>query len=162
MESMEEYYATINDPCTRGAIFIGVCRGKVAEGLDFADANGRAVIITGIPFPPFKDSKVQLKWRYMNDVRGGLSGQAWYNLEAARAVNQAVGRIIRHRNDFGAILLLDCRFNLAKHQSQLSTWIKRHFNKSNSLNNFGQVISSIARFFQRHRTVQTVKKNGSL
>ena len=26
---------------------MAVCRGKVAEGLDFADNNGRAVLITG-------------------------------------------------------------------------------------------------------------------
>ena len=31
---------------------------KVSEGLDFADANGRAVIITGIPYPPKVDPKV--------------------------------------------------------------------------------------------------------
>ena len=31
---------------------------KVSEGLDFADANGRAVIVTGIPFPPKLDPKV--------------------------------------------------------------------------------------------------------
>jgi hypothetical protein len=35
-----------------GAVFMGVCRGKMSEGMDFADANGRAVIITGLPFPP--------------------------------------------------------------------------------------------------------------
>jgi len=40
----------------------------------------------------------------------GLTGQQWYTLEAVRAVNQAVGRVIRHRNDFGAIILLDQRW----------------------------------------------------
>ena len=34
---------------------------KVSEGLDFADANGRAVIVTGIPFPPKLDPKVSRK-----------------------------------------------------------------------------------------------------
>jgi hypothetical protein len=34
-----------------------VCRGKVSEGLDFADANGRAVVITGLPFPNTKDPR---------------------------------------------------------------------------------------------------------
>lgn len=34
-----------------GAIFFAVCRGKVSEGLDFADDNARAVLIIGIPFP---------------------------------------------------------------------------------------------------------------
>lgn len=27
-----------------GALFLAVCRGKVSEGLDFADGNARAVI----------------------------------------------------------------------------------------------------------------------
>lgn len=57
LETMEDYYVNIQDPRTKGAIFMGVCRGKVAEGLDFADKNGRAVI-TGIPYPPWKEPKV--------------------------------------------------------------------------------------------------------
>lgn len=40
-------------------------------------------------------------------VTGAVVG--WWE-QAARAVNQAVGRVIRHRNDFGAILLADERF----------------------------------------------------
>lgn len=32
----------------KGAIFNGVCRGKMSEGVDFADCRGRVVIITGI------------------------------------------------------------------------------------------------------------------
>ena len=32
-----------------GALFMAVCRGKVSEGLDFADNNARAVItVSGI------------------------------------------------------------------------------------------------------------------
>ena len=30
--------------CVTGALFLAVCRGKVSEGLDFADNNARAVI----------------------------------------------------------------------------------------------------------------------
>jgi hypothetical protein len=33
----------------------------VSEGLDFANDNGRAVIITGLPYPPYKDPRVVLK-----------------------------------------------------------------------------------------------------
>lgn len=33
-----------SDICQDGAIFFAVCRGKVSEGLDFADDNARAVI----------------------------------------------------------------------------------------------------------------------
>ena len=31
-----------------GALFIAVCRGKVSEGMDFADNNARAVLTVGI------------------------------------------------------------------------------------------------------------------
>ena len=34
----------------------------------------------------------------------------WYSQEAARAVNQAIGRVIRHRHDYGAIIFCDDRF----------------------------------------------------
>jgi regulator of telomere elongation helicase 1 len=42
----------------QGAILFAVCRGKVSEGLDFADSKARAVIVTGIPFAPAYDPKV--------------------------------------------------------------------------------------------------------
>ncbi len=57
-EAMSRFYSEIRNPTLQGAIFFAVCRGKVAEGLDFADNHGRAVIITGLPFPPAMDPKV--------------------------------------------------------------------------------------------------------
>ena len=39
-----------------------------------------------------------------------LTGQQWYRQQATRAVNQAIGRVIRHKDDFGAILLCDTRW----------------------------------------------------
>lgn len=66
---MNEYYEKIKDPSCKGAIFMAVCRGKVSEGLDFANANGRAVLITGLPFPPLKDPRVILKQRYLEEIR---------------------------------------------------------------------------------------------
>lgn len=38
-----------------------------------------------------------------------LSGNNWYKQQASRAVNQAIGRVIRHRQDYGAIFLCDHR-----------------------------------------------------
>ena len=41
---------------------------------------------------------------------------------ACRALNQAVGRCLRHRGDYGAILLIDERFRHPRHQQHLSRW----------------------------------------
>ncbi len=48
----------VGDSTVDGSLFIAVCRGKVSEGLDFADNNARAVICVGIPFPNVKDIQV--------------------------------------------------------------------------------------------------------
>lgn len=133
---------------------MAVCRGKVSEGLDFANENGRAVIITGLPFPPLKDPRVILKKKYLEENRKRdralLSGDEWYVLEAARAVNQAIGRVIRHRFDYGAILLCDQRFANPRQQQQLSKWIQGHLKAIDMRSNvtFGKHIGDINRFFR--------------
>lgn len=163
VNTMDEYYARINEPSSKGAIFMAVCRGKVSEGLDFADVNGRAVIITGLPYPPFKDPKIVLKKKYLDENRTRqnemLSGNDWYFLEASRAVNQAIGRVIRHKNDYGAILLCDTRFNNQQQKNQLSGWIQKHLKAQVPNQPFGQVIGELSRFFKNaERTVNKMKK----
>lgn len=53
-----------------------------------------------------------------------LSGQGWYDQSAMRAVNQALGRVIRHMNDWGAVFLLDSRFQQSNRINQLSKWVR--------------------------------------
>ncbi|CAN9511201.1 unnamed protein product [Ophioblennius macclurei] len=113
-----------------GALLIAVCRGKVSEGLDFTDDNARAVVTVGIPFPNIKDLQVELKMKY-NDQhcssRGVLPGHCWYEIQAYRALNQALGRCIRHRNDWGALILVDDRYrnNPNKYTTGLSKWVRQ-------------------------------------
>ena len=68
----------MKDPHLSGAIFFAVCRGKVSEGVDFADNNGRGVIVTGLPFPSVNDPKVKLKKEYLEtsakEKKSSLSG----------------------------------------------------------------------------------------
>ena len=46
--SLENYRKACD--CGRGAVFLSIARGKVAEGVDFDGHYGRAVIIYGIPY----------------------------------------------------------------------------------------------------------------
>ncbi|XP_041080710.1 regulator of telomere elongation helicase 1-like isoform X3 [Polyodon spathula] len=151
-EVMDSYYAKVSDPKASGASFFAVCRGKASEGLDFSDTNGRAVIITGLPFPPRMDPKIILKMQFLDEMQrkatGGvkfLSGQEWYRQQASRAVNQAIGRVIRHRHDFGAIFLCDHRFMNNDARSQLPSWV-RPFVKV--YDNFGHIIRDVSQFFR--------------
>lgn len=41
-----------------------------------------------------------------------MSGEEWYQVDALRAVNQAIGRVLRHKDDFGAVVLVDSRLLL--------------------------------------------------
>ncbi|KAJ8868596.1 hypothetical protein PR048_030134 [Dryococelus australis] len=146
--AINEYYTKIMDPIVKGACFMAVTRGKVSEGLDFADMNGRGVIVTGIPFPPCMDPRVVLKRTYLDELvkenASNLSGQSWYQLEASRAVNQAVGRVIRHAKDYGAILLCDERFRRSSFSNQLSSWIQPHIRV---FKHFGEVTRVVKDFF---------------
>ncbi|KAL3375442.1 hypothetical protein AABB24_006752 [Solanum stoloniferum] len=153
--AIEDYMAKLKDKSASGAVFFAVCRGKVSEGLDFTDHAGRAVVITGIPFATRTDPKVRLKREFLDQQMAlqptgskVLTGEDWYTQQATRAVNQAVGRVIRHKHDFGAIIFCDERFTYSNRQSQISRWIQPHI-KCHS--KFGEVVFSLTRFFRDGR-----------
>lgn len=126
--AMEKHRANVD--ARIGSILFAVCRGKISEGIDFSDEYGRCVIITGLPYPSLYEPKVRLK-RELCDKKQrrlgtgiGTSGNDWYGIQAIRAVNQAIGRAVRHRYDYGAVLLCDERFRDEKVRNILSSWIK--------------------------------------
>ncbi|KAL0917929.1 hypothetical protein M5K25_013038 [Dendrobium thyrsiflorum] len=150
--AIEDFEAKLHDRTTLGAIFFAVCRGKVSEGLDFADQTGRGVIVTGMPFSMKTDPKVRLKREYLDqqailrkDSKDVLTGESWYVQQAARAVNQAIGRVIRHRHDYGAIVLCDERFAQQSYQCQMSYWLRPYVK---CYPKFGDVVFQMTRFFR--------------
>ncbi|KAG0454368.1 hypothetical protein HPP92_025672 [Vanilla planifolia] len=137
----------------RGAAFLAVCRGKVSEGIDFSNDNARVVVIVGIPFPNRNDIQVMLKKKYNNTYKSSknlLSGSDWYCHQAFRALNQAAGRCIRHRFDYGAIILLDERYEEQRNLAYVSKWLR---NSIKICNNFDDSMKDLQRFFQdvKHR-----------
>ncbi|KFW61251.1 Fanconi anemia group J protein [Pygoscelis adeliae] len=153
-ELLKIYYDAIKCKGEKdGALLIAVCRGKVSEGLDFCDENARAVITIGIPFPNVKDLQVELKRKYNDqykNTRGLLPGSQWYEIQAYRALNQALGRCIRHRNDWGALILVDDRFrnNPNKYITGLSKWIRQQIQHHE---NFHSALESLHAFAIRNQ-----------
>ena len=91
----------------------------------------RAVFMVGLPFPNARDDRVRLKMQHedvksreSNACGGGGGGSAWYKTQAYRAVNQAVGRVIRGRADFGAVFFMDRRFGDPDVVGSLSKWLR--------------------------------------
>ena len=80
----------------------------------------------GIPYAVRNDPEVDMKYQYndINRKRGLLSGNDWYTTQAFRALNQALGRAIRHQNDWGAIILIDERFLEVRHMNLLPAWVQ--------------------------------------
>ncbi|KNC52066.1 tumor necrosis factor receptor superfamily member 6B [Thecamonas trahens ATCC 50062] len=157
---IDEFYAAVRSVSGRsgaasgaGAIFFAVCRGKVSEGLDFADANGRAVVVTGLPYPNTYDPKVKLKRKFLDEKmrrgEGKLSGGDWYSQQASRAVNQAIGRVIRHKDDYGAILLCDERFARRDNLNQLPLWLRAY---TQVFASFGEATRGLTQFFRYVKT----------
>ena len=130
--TLETFGRSVWDGERKGGLFLAVYRGKVSEGLDFKDANARAVFCVGIPFPAVGDVKVRLKKEYNSSpyarAERMLPGGDWYAHQAFRAYNQALGRCVRHLHDYAAIFLVDARF--AKHadadrnKSMVSKWMR--------------------------------------
>ncbi|CAB3245725.1 unnamed protein product [Arctia plantaginis] len=129
-EMMKEFYEYV--ATEKGALLFAVYRGKVSEGMDFKDHQARAVICMGIPYPNTYEIAVKAKMEY-NDrhrSRGLLSGKDWLRVQAYRALNQAVGRCVRHKLDWGGVVLADDRYTKPFYTEHLSKWVQRMLNSN--------------------------------
>ncbi|XP_062194619.1 uncharacterized protein LOC133897806 [Phragmites australis] len=131
-----------------GAALLAVCRGKVSEGIDFSDDNARVVVIVGIPFPNINDVQVKLKKRYNDSYKSSkhlLNGSEWYCHQAFRALNQAAGRCIRHKSDYGGIILIDERYQEDRNLVYISKWLRNAIKQYGS---FQDTMDGLKKFFQ--------------
>uniref|UniRef100_A0A8C5KTB7 BRCA1 interacting protein C-terminal helicase 1 n=1 Tax=Jaculus jaculus TaxID=51337 RepID=A0A8C5KTB7_JACJA len=103
---------------------------------------------------------VELKRQY-NDryskLRGLLPGRQWYEIQAYRALNQALGRCIRHKNDWGALILVDDRFNNNPNRyiSGLSKWVRQQIRHHAT---FASALESLTEFSKTHQKTTDVPK----
>ncbi|EAN79885.1 helicase-like protein [Trypanosoma brucei brucei TREU927] len=139
--------ATVRGP----AVFASVFRAKVSEGIDFADCMARLVVCVGVPLQPLKSWTVQAQRRY--------SGEEWYVNDAVRAVNQALGRCIRHSRDFGAMVLLDDRFEQMNLQQSLSRWCREELRVHHS---HASLADDLHEFFRTCRGGNAIAKDSHL
>lgn len=103
----------------QGAVLCGVFRGRNAEGSNFPYEEARGVVLVGVPYADYSDPVVKTQINYFNRKKKGM-GDRWYMMDAFRAANQAMGRGIRHTDDWCSFILMDRRYET--HKKLISEW----------------------------------------
>ena len=103
-----------------GGIFISVFRGKISEGINFNHNLARVLINIGIPFINKNNEKYGLKEQFFEKKNKDFD--QWIKNDAIFAMNQACGRLLRDKTDYGVILNVDLRNE--RHISLFSGWLK--------------------------------------
>ena len=103
----------------KGAVLLAVFRGRNSEGSNFPYEEARGIFNVGLPYADYKDPFVKAQIEYLNRRKPRL-GNLWYVMDAFRAANQALGRGIRHRDDWCHFYLMDRRY--VTHWRFISKW----------------------------------------
>ncbi|KAG7522150.1 ATP-dependent DNA helicase DDX11 [Solea senegalensis] len=140
-----------------GALLFSVVGGKMSEGINFSDDLGRCVVMVGMPYPNIKSPELQEKMTYLDKHlphSGGRSpGQALIENLCMKAVNQSIGRAIRHRGDYSSIVLCDRRYSRAATLSKLPSWIR---DRTSTHTSFGPAFAALRKFFQEKKREETL------
>lgn len=135
-DTFKAYSTAITASPAKGAILLSVIGGKLSEGINFSDALGRCVLVVGLPFPNLNTPEWKAKLEYIGQkavARGelaGKAGRAHAENVCMRAVNQTIGRVIRHKNDWASIVLMDARYAQERIRGKLPGWIKKSLPKT--------------------------------
>ncbi|XP_071846175.1 ATP-dependent DNA helicase DDX11-like [Apostichopus japonicus] len=135
-----------------GAILFCVVGGKMSEGINFSDDMGRCVIMVGLPYANIQSPELKEKMDYLNAtmplIQGRTAGQVHYENMCMKAVNQSIGRAIRHKDDYATIVLVDHRYGRPSVQTKLPGWIYKQLHTTEK---FGKAFALIRQFFVSKR-----------
>ncbi|MBS7247615.1 MAG: helicase C-terminal domain-containing protein [Candidatus Jordarchaeales archaeon] len=129
------------------AVLFAVVRGKLSEGANFPDEAGRGAIMVGIPYPNVSDPKVMAQKEYYERVEKGM-GRKWYLDHSFNAVNQSLGRVWRHKDDYAVGVLLDARYSWRESRKRLSPWLAERTTYVDPRTPFQTVERMIRTFFE--------------
>ena len=143
--ALDNYRRACN--CGRGAVFLSVARGKVAEGIDFDRHYGRAVIMYGVPYQYTLSRVLRARLEYLRETFQ-IKEADFLAFDAVRQAAQCVGRVIRSKADYGLMVFADKRYNSHDKRGKLPGWITTHLQEQ-QLNLSTDMAVQIARAFMR-------------
>ncbi|OUC47610.1 DNA repair helicase [Trichinella nativa] len=144
-------FGTNNNSEKNGAFLFAVVGGKMSEGINFSDALARCVIMVGLPYPDISSSELKIKMKYLDEHVSNKNsainaGREFYENICFKAVNQSIGRAIRHKDDYSAIIFLDSRYRNRKLWSKFSSWIRHLIIEADS---FSTASNSLKKFYSQ-------------
>ena len=110
--------------CGRGAVFLSVARGKVAEGIDFDRHLGRAVMMIGVPFQYVKSLTLRARLDFLH-TKFQIDESEFITFDAMRQAAQCAGRVIRGKTDYGLMIFADYRYSQESRRNKLPRWIRK-------------------------------------
>ncbi|KAF0927648.1 hypothetical protein E2562_035498 [Oryza meyeriana var. granulata] len=172
-EAIQSCNKCSRDTGITGALLLAVVGGKISEGINFSDGMGRCVVMVGLPYPSPSDVELTETIKHIENISNSVlvgdgnsssskyddecklqpgfdilrkcnkGGQEYYENLCMKAVNQSIGRAIRHVNDYAAMLLVDSRYaHTSSNRSsscptdKLPQWIKTRLTCAQ---NYGEV-----------------------
>lgn len=150
----------------KGALLLSVVGGKMSEGINFSDRLGRCVMVVGLPYPNIASPEWKAKMEYIESTmysrltadgtvsreealaKAKQASRDFYENACMRAVNQSVGRAIRHRGDYAAIVLVDRRFGTERIRSKLPGWIQAGMDERSHEKGLGGLMGTLGGFFR--------------
>ncbi|ADM12044.1 Rad3-like ATP dependent DNA binding helicase [Encephalitozoon intestinalis ATCC 50506] len=131
--TFEEYVQEVRrSPC----ILFAVMGGSLSEGVNFNDSLCRLLVVVGVPYP---SQDLELK------ERAKFNGSGYTTAIAMKTVNQALGRALRHRDDYAVLVLLDKRY--VQLSRLTSPWIREKIIHCN----FGDGLFKTNKFLNKDR-----------
>ncbi|CAM9502241.1 unnamed protein product, partial [Discosporangium mesarthrocarpum] len=130
-----------------GGLLLSVVGAKMSEGINFSDELARCVVMVGLPYPDKRDPELKQKMLYLdatNPQSGGRAGREYFQNICMRAVNQSIGRSIRHASDYSSILLVDQRYCDNQVLGLLPGWISERVVRPT---NFGEAFLFLRKFY---------------
>lgn len=106
-----------------------------------------------MPYPNKNSPELAEKIKYLENTQSKLAGSEYYENLCMKAVNQCIGRAVRHINDYACVLLLDERYTHEKIIKKLPPWISRSLKCADT---FGIVQGSTAKFFRDKKIAMDV------
>lgn len=155
----------------RGALLLSVVGGRMSEGINFSDRLGRCVVVVGLPYPNINSPEWKAKIEYIEAstlerlqagdepavsredavARSKQAARDFYENACMRAVNQSIGRAIRHQRDYAAIVLVDRRFGTERIRGKLPGWIRGGMHAGSEEKGLHGLMGALSAFFRGKR-----------